>query len=112
MQPISHQSDHMLVDAVTAGDKAPFAELVRRYEPVARAAAVAILRDTHLADDVLQETFLQDAVVGLACVAVTFPVLLLCIAPKSVAFNTLTACWQGLKDLVLLPPRDGDNMDR
>ena len=49
----------MLVDAVTAGDKAPFAELVRRYEPVARAAAVAILRDTHLADDVLQETFLR-----------------------------------------------------
>ncbi len=49
----------MLVDAITAGDKAQFAELVRRYEPVARAAAVAILRDTHLAEDVLQETFLR-----------------------------------------------------
>ncbi len=56
---MSHQSDHALVDAVVAGDKAPFAELVRRYEPVARAAAVAILRDTHLAEDVLQETFLR-----------------------------------------------------
>ncbi len=56
---MSHQSDHALVDAVMAGDKAPFAELVRRYEPVARAAAVAILRDTHLAEDVLQQTFLR-----------------------------------------------------
>ena len=27
---MSHQSDHALVDAVVAGDKAPFAELVRR----------------------------------------------------------------------------------
>ena len=59
MQPMSHQSDQALVDAVVAGDKAPFAELVRRYEPVARAAAVAILHDTHLAQDVLQETFLR-----------------------------------------------------
>ena len=59
MQQMSHQSDHALVDAVVAGDKASFAELVRRYEPVARAAAVAILRDTHLAQDVLQETFLR-----------------------------------------------------
>jgi RNA polymerase sigma-70 factor (ECF subfamily) len=33
--------------------------LVRRYEPVARAAAIAILHDTHLAQDVLQETFLR-----------------------------------------------------
>ncbi len=59
MQRMSQQTDHALVDAVVAGDKAPFAELVRRYEPVARAAAVAILRDTHLAQDVLQETFLR-----------------------------------------------------
>jgi RNA polymerase sigma-70 factor, ECF subfamily len=56
---MSHQSDHELVDAVVAGDNARFDELVRRYEPVARAAAVAILRDTHLAEDVLQETFLR-----------------------------------------------------
>jgi len=56
---MSQQSDHELVRAVAAGDKATFAELVRRYEPVARAAAVAILRDTHLAQDVLQETFLR-----------------------------------------------------
>lgn len=59
MQRMCHQSDRVLVDAVVAGDKAPFAELVRRYEPVARAAAVAILGDSHLAQDVLQETFLR-----------------------------------------------------
>jgi len=56
---MSQTSDQQLVDAVVAGDKAAFAELVRRYEPVGRAAAVAILRDVHLAQDVLQEAFLQ-----------------------------------------------------
>jgi RNA polymerase sigma-70 factor (ECF subfamily) len=51
-------TDHALVDAVIAGDKAQFAELVRRYEPLARAAAVGILKDMHLAQDVMQEAFL------------------------------------------------------
>lgn len=37
-------SDEVLVNAVLAGDKSAFAELVRRYEPAARSAAVAILR--------------------------------------------------------------------
>ena len=46
---MNQPSDHVLVDAVVAGDKAAFAELVHRYEPVARAAVVAILRDTDLA---------------------------------------------------------------
>lgn len=59
MQRLSYQSDDALVDAIVAGDTAPFAELVSRYEPVARAAAVAILHDMHLAQDVVQETFLQ-----------------------------------------------------
>ena len=53
------QRDHELVDAVVGGNKPQFAELVRRYEPAARVAAVAILHDTHLAQDVLQETFLS-----------------------------------------------------
>jgi RNA polymerase sigma-70 factor (ECF subfamily) len=56
---MSEQSDQTLVDAVLAGDKAAFAELVRRYEPLARSAALAILRDRHLAQDALQETFLR-----------------------------------------------------
>jgi RNA polymerase sigma-70 factor, ECF subfamily len=56
---MNHPSDQALVDAVVAGDKTAFAELVRRYEPAARAAVIAILRDTHLAQDVLQEAFLQ-----------------------------------------------------
>ncbi len=56
---MSLPSDRVLVDAVVAGDKAAFAELVRRYEPVARAAVVAILHDTDLAQDVLQEAFLR-----------------------------------------------------
>lgn len=58
VQRTTDPTDHALVDAVVAGNKAQFAELVRRYEPVARAAAVAILKDVHLAQDVMQETFL------------------------------------------------------
>lgn len=58
MRQIADQSDRELVDAVVGGDKAKFAELVRRYEPAARVAAVAVLHDTHLAQDALQETFL------------------------------------------------------
>ena len=53
------QRDQELVDAVVGGNKPQFAELVRRYEPAARVAAVAIVHDTHLAQDVLQETFLS-----------------------------------------------------
>ena len=52
------QSDRELVDAVIAGDKAPFADLVRRYEPLVRAAVVAIVHDQHLAQDVAQDAFL------------------------------------------------------
>jgi RNA polymerase sigma-70 factor (ECF subfamily) len=52
-------TDRELVDAVLAGDKAAFAELVRRYEPLTRAAVIAILHDSHLTQDVLQDSFLQ-----------------------------------------------------
>ena len=52
------QSDRELVDAVLAGDKARFADLVRRYEPLVRVAVVAIVQDMHLAQDVAQEAFL------------------------------------------------------
>lgn len=58
MQRESFQSDDALVDAVVAGDKARFAELVHRYEPLARAAAAAICGDMHLAQDIVQEAFL------------------------------------------------------
>ncbi len=56
---MSPTTDRELVNAVVAGDKAAFAELVHRYEPLARAAAIAILHDSHLAQDVLQESLLQ-----------------------------------------------------
>ncbi len=59
MQRLSFENDETLVAAVVAGDKARFAELVHRYEPVARAAASAIVGDTHLAQDVVQEAFLS-----------------------------------------------------
>ncbi len=52
------RTDRELVDDVLAGDKSRFAELVRRYEPLVRAAAVSIVRDAHFAQDVTQEAFL------------------------------------------------------
>jgi len=48
-----------IVAAAQRGDIDAFTELVRRYEDLAFAAAYARLRDTHLAQDVAQEAFLQ-----------------------------------------------------
>ncbi len=48
-----------IVTAAQRGDIDAFAELVRRYQDLAFAAAHARLRDAHLAQDVAQEAFLQ-----------------------------------------------------
>ena len=48
-----------IVTAAQRGDIDAFTELVRRYQDLAFAAAYARLRDTHLAQDVAQEAFLQ-----------------------------------------------------
>ncbi len=48
-----------IVAAAQRGDMDAFTELVRRYQDLAFAAAYARLRDTHLAQDVAQEAFLQ-----------------------------------------------------
>ena len=53
------QSDADLVTAVCRGDKQAYAELVSRYEHSVRAAAIAVLGDRHLADDVVQEAFIK-----------------------------------------------------
>ena len=55
----SLKTDAALVDAITAGDKSAFADLVLRYERLAQTTAIGILRDGHLAQDAVQETFLQ-----------------------------------------------------
>ena len=52
------ESDAALVARVQGGDAAAFAELVRRYERLARAAVIGTLRDRHAAEDVVQEVFL------------------------------------------------------
>ncbi len=53
------QSDADLVMAVCAGDKHAYETLVGRYEHSVRAAALAVLGDRHLADDVVQEAFIK-----------------------------------------------------
>jgi RNA polymerase sigma-70 factor (ECF subfamily) len=51
------EPDREIVEKVLAGDTNAYAELVRRYERSARAAALGVLRDVHAADDVAQEGF-------------------------------------------------------
>ncbi len=51
------QSDKDLVQAVVDGHRSAFAVLIERYERPVRSLATAILRDTHLAEDVAQEAF-------------------------------------------------------
>jgi RNA polymerase sigma-70 factor (ECF subfamily) len=51
------ESDVELVEAVLNGRREAYAELVRRYERSVRAAATAILRNSHAAEDVAQDAF-------------------------------------------------------
>lgn len=51
------ESDATLIAAVQAGDTGMYAVLVRRYERVVRGVVLRKLDDRHLADDVVQETF-------------------------------------------------------
>lgn len=50
-------SDAQLVDAVLAGDREAFSDLVRRYERAVRACALVVVRDRHKAEDVAQDSF-------------------------------------------------------
>ena len=51
------QSDRELVVAACAGQGSAFAALYERYFGPIRALAYALVRDTHLADDAVQQTF-------------------------------------------------------
>ena len=50
-------STEELVKAAQAGEKAAFAELIRRYERAAIITAHSVLGDFHLAQDAAQEAF-------------------------------------------------------
>lgn len=50
--------DQVLMQRVQAGEHAPFAELVDRYRPRLLRFSQSSLRDSQLAEDVVQETFL------------------------------------------------------
>jgi RNA polymerase sigma-70 factor (ECF subfamily) len=50
--------DADLVRATLAGDRRAFGDLVRRYQTAACAAARAVVRDRHAAEDAAQEAFL------------------------------------------------------
>ena len=51
------RSDRELVVAACAGQGSAFAALYERYFAPIKALAYALVRDTHLADDVVQQTF-------------------------------------------------------
>lgn len=50
-------SDSDIIQEVLGGQPDSFAVLVTRYERLARATAIRIVRDSHVADDVAQESF-------------------------------------------------------
>ena len=52
------QSDAQIVAEVCAGDVGVYAVLVRRYERLVRAAILQKVGDRHLADDLVQDSFL------------------------------------------------------
>jgi RNA polymerase sigma-70 factor, ECF subfamily len=52
-------TDSELVERVLAGEKAEYAELVRRHEQPVRATALSIVGNWHTAQDVVQEAFVR-----------------------------------------------------
>jgi len=54
---MSVPTERELVDAAIAGDRGAFGDLVRRYQRLAVAGAVAVLGDRHAAQDVAQDAF-------------------------------------------------------
>jgi RNA polymerase sigma-70 factor, ECF subfamily len=52
-------SDSELVERVLAGDKAEYAELVRRHEQPVRAIVLSIVGNWHTGQDVVQEVFIR-----------------------------------------------------
>lgn len=53
------QSDAQLVQETLDGDKEAFVLLVARYERSVRAAAMSIVKSSHTADDIAQDTFVR-----------------------------------------------------
>ena len=53
------QSDSELVASVLSGDRAEFAELVKRHEQSVRAIALSIVHNWHTGQDVVQEAFVR-----------------------------------------------------
>ena len=51
-------SDSTLVESVKRGQSSAFSQLVSRYQHVAMAIALRTVKDRHLAEDVVQESFL------------------------------------------------------
>lgn len=58
MEPPSATSDSALIQRVLTGDVDAFGILVSRYERLARAIALRSVKESHAAEDVVQESFL------------------------------------------------------
>ena len=58
MQPQSATSDSVLIQRVLSGDANAFGILVSRYERLVRAIAFRSVKESHAAEDVVQESFL------------------------------------------------------
>jgi RNA polymerase sigma-70 factor (ECF subfamily) len=59
--PPGRRDERRLVQAAQRGDAAAFEALFRRHWPMAHRAALLIIRDEHLAEDVAQEAFVAAA---------------------------------------------------
>jgi len=59
MPPASTQEDSFLLALVQRGDEAAMASLFDRYSKIVYSVALRVLRDPALAEDILQEIFMQ-----------------------------------------------------
>ena len=60
---VSEAHDRELVDRLRQGDEDAFRGLFGRYAPSAKALALRVVRQSHLAEEIVQEAFLPTDVV-------------------------------------------------
>lgn len=110
-----HEESTVLLDRAYQGDDAAFGTLYRRVSPMARRAANNIVRDTHAADDLVQETFYlvlravrsgrgpRDSFTGYVLATVKHLAYRYCKAESRTVTNDDPDLWERNTEIVQLP---------
>ncbi|SDU21656.1 RNA polymerase sigma factor [Jiangella alkaliphila] len=115
-----HEESTVLLDRAYQGDDAAFGTLYRRVSPMARRAAHNIVRDSHAADDLVQETFYlvlravrsgrgpRDSFTGYVLATVKHLAYRYCRTESRMVANDDPDMWERHADIVVQPPAQAE----